>query len=97
MRDLDGIWEWNAERDGAEHAEAYVSFLRSEAYKLDRNYPHGKPVYTAPEFLYVHLPKSHRKQSHHHLAVFQIVNETVEVLRFYHSRQDWENRFIEGR
>ena len=97
MRYLDGIWEWNAERYGDDHAEGYVSFLRSEAYMLDREYADGKPVPGAPEVLYRTIRKSRRKQSHGHVVIFQVIGKTVEVLRFYHTSQDWENRFREGR
>ena len=97
MRDLDHIWDYNAEEYGADHAEAYVSFLRREAYKLDVRYPDAKPVPVADEFFHATICKSRRRQSHAHIVVFQIVNQTVEVLRFFHTRQDWENRFMEGR
>lgn len=97
LRDLDEIWEWNAEHYDIDHADAYTSFLLEEASKLGVNYPLAKSVLTAPEFFYSTLPKSRRKQSHHHLAVFQVEEGTVEVLRFYHSRQDWQKRFAEER
>ncbi|MFI5385041.1 MAG: type II toxin-antitoxin system RelE/ParE family toxin, partial [Fimbriimonadales bacterium] len=38
------IWDWNAARYGAQHADRYVSFLRSQADNLATEYHLGKSV-----------------------------------------------------
>jgi plasmid stabilization system protein ParE len=96
MRDLDEIWDRNADQYDADHAENYLSLLRNESYKLDHAYAEARPVPTANEFFYVTIRKSRRSQGHGHVAIFQIVGQTVELLRFFHTRQDWQGKAERG-
>ena len=93
-RDLDGIWAWNAEDRSPDHADAYDSFLLQQIDKLQTDYPRGRPLDVAPECQYVTFKKSQR--GHGHYVIYQVHENTVEILRLFHTRQDWENRFMEG-
>ncbi|HUB24727.1 MAG TPA: hypothetical protein VL992_04795 [Tepidisphaeraceae bacterium] len=41
---LDQIWEWNAQKYGADHADEYIAFRRSEAEHLADDWLTGRPV-----------------------------------------------------
>ena len=93
VADLDQIWLWNAEHYSAQHAEAYISYLRSETTKLLQLPNPGRPVPSREVFRYSLL--RHRRRGAGHLVVFTIDTKTLRVLRYFHTGQDWENAFAE--
>jgi plasmid stabilization system protein ParE len=50
---LDEIWDWNARRDSADHADRYIAFLTDETNKLAAAYFKGKPVPRQPRLSYI--------------------------------------------
>lgn len=94
-RDFNAIWFWNAERYGADHADAYETFLESCAKRLEVDHHLGRPVPSVPEFKYTIARKA--AGGHGHYIIFQVQQGSVEILRLFHTRQDWESRFREGR
>jgi len=94
-RDLNSIWAWNAQDKSPERADAYDKFLLQQIKKLATDYRLGRPLTVAPECRYVIVQKS--KRGHGHYVVYQVHQGAIEILRLFHTRQDWENRFKEGR
>ncbi len=92
-RDLGDIWEWNAERYGTEHADSYLSFLRRETHQLGSASHPGRPVESSPAYRY-HVIRR-RSRGYGHVAVFWIDGETLHVLRYFHTAQDWETQIAE--
>jgi plasmid stabilization system protein ParE len=86
---LDEIWDWNAGRYGAEHADNYIQFLRDETEKLVVNYVAGRPVPSRPQMQYIIIQWSRR--GHGHVAVYELIDDAVRVLDFFHTAQDWQN------
>jgi toxin ParE1/3/4 len=93
QRDLKGIWAYNAEIYNPKHADDYVAFLDHETVKLEREYHRGKPVPGRIGLQYRNLRKG---RGHLHIVVYEVVGQTVEVLRYFHGRQDWQSRLAKG-
>ena len=93
-RTLGEIWIWNAKKYGANHADSYIQFLRFEADKLATVRAEGRPVPTRADYRYIIIKKSPR--GHGHLAIYTTTDTTVEVLGFYHTRQDWQGKVERG-
>jgi len=91
---IDEIWEWNARRYDAEHAENYVNFLKKQARGLATTYVTAKTVSTAAELQYITIRRNPR--GHGHVAIFEIVDNKVTVLNFYHTSQDWQGKLARG-
>jgi plasmid stabilization system protein ParE len=90
---LDEIGDWNARAYGADHAHSYMAFLRAETAKLTALYFAGKPVPTRPKLSYITIRK--RRRSHGHIAVYQVIDDVLYVLTFYHTAQDWQAKLRE--
>ena len=92
---LDEIWEWNAKTYDADHAENYITFLEKNTNELATKYLTGKIVPTAPELRYITIRRN--AKGHGHVAVYKIVADTcVNVLNFYHTSQDWQEKLARG-
>jgi plasmid stabilization system protein ParE len=92
---LDEIWEWNARKYNAEHAESYIAFLEKNANGLAATYLTGKIVPTAPELRYIIIRRNPR--GHGHVAIYKIVASTyVNVVNFFHTSQDWQGKLARG-
>jgi plasmid stabilization system protein ParE len=89
-RDLHEIWRWNAENHNPDHADTYVEFLLSQVDLLSTDSHLGRTVPSAQEYRYTALRKHLR--GHSHIAVYQVHEDIVEVLHFYHSAQNWRAR-----
>ena len=93
LRSLDAIWLWNAEQHGPDHADRYLTFLLSETRRLITSPLAGSIVPTRPALRYLLLQR--RKRRHGHLVVYRQVGQTVQVLDFFHTAQDWQNKLKE--
>jgi plasmid stabilization system protein ParE len=90
--DLDTIWDWNAETYGADHADAYVAFLRLSSDQLETQSALGRPVPTNPKFKYRLLRR--RSKGAGHLVIYEVIpGQKVRILRYFHTAQDW-HRYI---
>jgi plasmid stabilization system protein ParE len=88
--DLDSIWEWNARAYGNEHADSYIEFLITSVEKLGPSPDLGKEVLVRPGARSIEIRRS--KRGHGHIAIYRVTGQAVEVLRFFHTAQDWQNR-----
>lgn len=93
LRGLDAIWLWNAERYGPDHADQYVAFLLTETQRLITSPLAGTIVPTRPLLRYLLLRK--RKRGHGHLVVYRLAGQTIHVLDFFHTAQDWQRKVTE--
>jgi len=96
-RDLDAIWDWNAERDGAAQATDYVQFLETKINGLATTYLEGRRVKGFPELKQLAMRRS--RQGHFHIAIYEVdeVAGIVNILHVYHERQDISGRLEEER
>ena len=85
LRELDAVWEWNAERHGTAHASTYVAFLRTGIARLASDPESARPIVGFPELSRITLRRS---RGDGHVAVVQIGAETVDILHVYHTKQD---------
>ncbi|HZK81706.1 MAG TPA: type II toxin-antitoxin system RelE/ParE family toxin [Humisphaera sp.] len=90
IRDLDEIWGWNFGKYGFDRADAYIAFLLAETANLAITYLAGKVVPKLPNLSYVVIQK--RRSGHGHVAVYELIDDVIQVLHFYHTAQDWQAR-----
>ncbi|HEY1685694.1 MAG TPA: type II toxin-antitoxin system RelE/ParE family toxin [Tepidisphaeraceae bacterium] len=93
LASLDEIWDWNAQKYNADHADRYVAFLLSAVNKLSDEFFAGKPVPTRPQLSYVTIIR--RRNGHGHIAVYELIGDVIHVLDFFHTAQDWQARLEE--
>lgn len=86
--DLAGIWSWNFEKYGVDHANRYEDFLLSETQKLSTFYSLGRPVVERPGLLYRLILKHPGSQGH--IVVFEVSNEFISVVHYFHTAQNWQ-------
>jgi len=89
---LGEIWEWNARHHGIEHADKYIAFLVAQANRLSTDYFLGRVVPVRPRLNYVIIRRTRR--GHGHLAVYELIDDVIQVLHFYHTAQDWQARLM---
>jgi len=90
---LDEIWDWNARRYGRDHATRYIEFLQNETDKLDTDYLRGRRVPTRPEYRYITIKR--RQPGYGHVAIDEIVGDTVKILDYFHTAQNWQAKLAE--
>ena len=65
LRDLEGIWDYNAEHRGVPQADAWDAFLRAKIRRLAVGYGKGRPVEYFPDLKHIVAKKeSERPRSH---------------------------------
>ena len=89
--DLFGIWLYNLKHGSPHQADLWEKFLKAKTQDLATSYENGKPVDSFPLLRYVIARK--RPKAHGHIIVYQVDEAagTINILRFFHTRQDWEN------
>jgi len=87
---LDEIWSWTGGRFGIRQAESYNTFLTKNTDGLAANPLIGRIIDSSPQYRYLVLKL--RKQGHGHLVVYQVHDDFVEVLTYYHTAQDWKTK-----
>lgn len=94
QRNLDAIWDYNADfYKSADHADAYVAFLEEETGELATSYLSGRELLESPGLRYMVLRKGH---GHGHVVIYEVKDDTVEVLAYFHTRQDWKGKLTRG-
>ena len=93
--DFREIWLWNAANKSPDQADVYEQFLEAEIDKLATDYAGGRHVPGVPEFMYVTVMRS--TGGHGHYVVYQVTEDSVEILCLFHTRQNWINRLVERR
>ena len=94
QRDINGIWEWNAEDKNPSQAQTYEDFLLREINKLATGYPNCRPVPNRPDYKYAIAKKTAR--GHGHYVIYQVRSGNVEILRLLHTRQDLHGKAERG-
>ena len=59
--DIDGIWDYSADRWGLDQADSYVDAIRDACYALAKGTKHGRPAEVLPDFLDI---EALRRRSH---------------------------------
>lgn len=80
--DIDGIWDYSADRWGLDQADSYVDAIRDTCYALAAGTKHGRPVEVLPNF------KKYLCGSH--VVYFLDYPDHLDVIRVLHQRQDAE-------
>ena len=81
-RDLSGIWDYNAEVYGPDHADRYLEFLDGRTRQLETDPTKGKPVPERPDLRYLII---RRRRGAGHVAVYRVRDQTVEIGRYFHT------------
>jgi len=90
QRDLDHIWDYNVDfYNSADHADAYLAFLEDETAKLQTNYHLGRPV---PQRIGLQHITIRKGRGHGYVVIYEVSNETLQILRYFHTRQDWQGK-----
>jgi plasmid stabilization system protein ParE len=92
LSDLNAIWDWNVGKYSTAHADRYIEFLLRQTERLKSNF-HGLPVPTRPDFKYVTIRR--RSKGFGHVVVYEIADNRIIILRYFHTSQDWQNKPIE--
>jgi plasmid stabilization system protein ParE len=87
-RDLLQIWLHNAEQYDVDHADGYLRFLKRGTVELETDHALGRQVPNHPTYRFIVLRKG---RGHGHIVVYHILDEAVEVIRYYHTAQDWQS------
>ena len=95
LRELNEVWEWNAERYGPDHAEEYVAFLRQGIGQLALDPLEGREVEGFPELRRVTLARQPRGDGH--VVIYEAGEERLDVLHIYHTKQDIRGRLTKER
>ena len=81
------IWQWNADKYGAIHADEYVETLQSRTRELQTQYDRGRCVPSHPSYRYMTLKT--RSRGHGYVVVYQVMQSEVFVVSYFHTAQDW--------
>ena len=94
-QDLQEIWDYTAATFSADHADRYLAFLEEETAELTVRHTRGKNVPNRPGLLYATFKI--RPRAAGYIAFFEIVGETIEVLRYVHTSRDWHSMTRRGK
>lgn len=84
--DIDEIWDYSAERWGADQADSYTDAIRDACHALAAGTKHGRPAEVLPNIL-KYLCGSH--------VVYFLDDAThLAVIRILHQRQDAERNLV---
>ena len=88
--DLGEIWDWNAAQHGETHANQYLEFLKKHILRIVESKNPGKEVPTRDSFRYLVIKR--RNRGYGHIIIFQIEEESMLILHYYHTAQDWQTK-----
>ena len=80
ISDLNGIWDYSAERWGLDQADLYIDELRDACRALASGHKHGRPVELRSGYLCI-LAGSH-------VIYYQDRDNRISVIRVLHSRMN---------
>jgi len=90
QRDFDRIWDYNVDfYNSADHADIYLAFLEAETAKLQDIYHLGRPV---PQRSGLQHSTIRKGRGHGYVVIYEVSNDKVEILRYFHTRQDWQGK-----
>ena len=91
-RRLSAIWSRNADDYGAAPADRYIAFLRAETDKLAQDRLFVQPVPGSNKHFFVRLRRP-GSRGHFHIVVIQIKGDTLRIIDFHHTAQDWASLY----
>jgi len=80
--DIDGIWDYSADRWGLDQADSYVDVIRDACYALAKGTKHGRLAEV--------LPNVQKYLCGSHVVYFLDYPDHLDVIRILHQRQDAE-------
>lgn len=89
IRDLEVIWHWNEKTYGRAHAARYIESLQRQIDALGSDHRRGRAIVSRSDLRYIEL--RHRSRSHRHIAVFSVSASAVNIVRVFHTAQDWQS------
>ncbi len=91
--EIDKIWSWNEKNYDAVHASSYIHFLLREAERLCRKKDAGELVEDFPGLRRLFVRQI--QKGHGYIVVFRKSTQNIEIVHFYHSAQDWQQRLLD--
>jgi len=89
-RDLHSIWEYNAKTYGPDHSDRYLDYLARSTSRLATDYVSGRWLPGREQDLLQYTTIS-RRRGYGYVVIYRVRNGVIEVLRYFHSAQDWQN------
>jgi plasmid stabilization system protein ParE len=86
--DLRDIWLWNAEHYSAKHADDYIDFLMRECEAM-LSFPNSGGLVPGQK-TWRYIPIFSPRARHGHVAVYQVKKQEFQILRFFHTAQNWQ-------
>lgn len=80
--DIDEIWDYSADRWGADQADSYTDAIRDACHALAEGTKHGRPAEVLPGF--------QKYLCGSHVVYFLDYADHLDVIRVLHQRQDVE-------
>lgn len=93
VRQLDEIWQWNIARYGRSHADSYSRYLEEAIDALATGYEKGETIIAWPNVR--HMLIRRKNKGHGHIVVYRVNNDRIDVLRVFHTAQDWRSMSLE--
>lgn len=90
MKDQKGIWLYNAENYGIEHADRYLAFLDQQVMQLSKHPYYGFAVDDPPGIRMLIARKGSR--GHGYRIFYSVENELLIVHGFIHTARDWHSQ-----
>ena len=78
--DIDGIWDYSADRWGMDQADSYTDEIRDTCYALAKGRKRGSPAEILPDF--------QKYLCGSHVIYFLDYPDHLAVIRILHQRQD---------
>jgi plasmid stabilization system protein ParE len=90
IRDLHGIWIWNADTHSVASADRYEEFLKKTASSLRSSPKRVQTVLDRIDLQYVTAQQKPRR--HGHVIISKTTSSSIEIVRIFHTAQDWVNK-----
>ncbi|MFM9872507.1 MAG: type II toxin-antitoxin system RelE/ParE family toxin [Fimbriimonadaceae bacterium] len=87
--DLRQIWYWTAEKFGVAQADKYRSFLVTHSELVSEDYDALTRPVGDSSHRYAVLKTRPSRGSHGHIVVFELVQDSLYVLNYFHTSSNW--------
>lgn len=88
QRDVDGIWNYSAERWGRDRANSYLESIKKALAMLAANPRRGRVFEPG-------LPNYFKYAIGNHMIFFRVIEEGIAVVRILHQNMDFERHLRE--
>ena len=90
--DLIEIHQWSRDQFGKRIADNYLNFLEEQTRQIAWSFPNRTRSLTPLGMRWTMIKKNKSRQSAGHIVVLKVVGDTLVVVRYFHTSQDWESR-----